>query len=563
MERNSEKHEKYQLEKLGHALVRHKKQMGFLKENPNLALTQVVSLSIVPPLYLFLEHVSSTKELRLIKVHLGSARANSLQPCRIAPLLMTGIAAFVLGALGHGSLPAMQPSSPMAPVLVAAAAPIVQEISDSVPVQAAETMVADVREEVREAATVVSTTPQIITREVELARGDSFAAMLADADVSPDTVDAVIAAFNKVYDHRKLKAGQEATLTFSRLGEEETLTGVTFQPEITREITITRAADGQFAGRVNVTPIERRRFAVKASIHSSLYEAGDREGVPRSVMAALLRAYSHTIDFQRDIHPGDQFEVLYDQPTAKDGTPAGQGVIIYAALVVGGKTKPLYRVTFADGTVDYFDEKGHSIKQALLRTPVDSARVTSGFGMRRHPLLGYSKMHQGVDFGAATGTPIFAAGSGIVEDLGFKGSYGRFILLRHNGKLETAYAHMSRYARGIYPGAKVNQGDVIGFVGTSGRSTGPHLHFEVRMSGRQVNPLSVNMPAGRVLEGKLLAQFKDGQSRIKKEFAGLVEKEEDSKLAHTEKPGFIKASASGSAFSNNKPTSSCGLRGGC
>jgi murein DD-endopeptidase MepM/ murein hydrolase activator NlpD len=275
-----------------------------------------------------------------------------------------------------------------------------------------------------------------------------------------------------------------------------------------------------------VTPIERERIAARGEIRSSLYAAGAREGVPRSVMAAMIRAYSHAIDFQRDLHPGDKFEVLYDQPTAHDGTPVGQGVIIYAAIQLGAKVLPLYRVTFGDGTVDYFDERGKSVKRALLRTPVDGARMTSGFGMRMHPLLGYSKMHQGVDFGAPTGTPIFAAGSGVVEESGWKGSYGKFVLLRHNGRLETAYAHMSRYARGVYPGARVNQGDVIGFVGTTGRSTGAHLHFEVRVDRHQINPLSVNMPTGRVLEGQALAQFKRGQTRIRQEFSTLLGKED-------------------------------------
>jgi len=386
--------------------------------------------------------------------------------------------------------------------------------------------------------------------------------MLTEADVSPEEAQMALAAFNKIYSNKKLKAGQEVTLTFSRRGEEDKLIGITFQPEATKEISITREDGGNFSGRINITPIERRRFAVRASIRSSLYEAGDREGVPRSVMAALIRVYSHTIDFQRDLQPGDKFEVLYDQPTAKDGSPAGQGVIIYAALEVKGKVRQMYRVTFADGTVDYFDERGQSVKQALLRTPVDGVRVTSGFGVRRHPILGYSKMHQGVDFGAPSGTPIFAAGSGIVEEVGFKGSYGRFILLRHNGKVQTAYAHMSRFARGIYPGAKVNQGDVIGFVGSSGRSTGSHLHYEVRVNRHQVNPLSLNMPIGRALEGKLLAQFKEGQKRIRQEFAGLLENKTSLASAQTGTAGFIKASAGTRAF-EDKTTSSCGLRGGC
>jgi hypothetical protein len=150
--------------------------------------------------------------------------------------------------------------------------------------------------------------------------------------------------------------------------------------------------------------------------------------------------------------------------------------------------------------------------------------MTSGFGMRMHPLLGYSKMHKGVDFGAPPGTPILAAGSGVVEEVGFKGAYGRYVRLRHNGKTETAYAHMSRFARNLYAGARVNQGDVIGFVGASGRATGPHLHFEVLLNGDQVNPTNISLPMGRVLEGPALNQFRQGEKRIRQEFVRILGK---------------------------------------
>ncbi|MDD5586281.1 MAG: M23 family metallopeptidase [Alphaproteobacteria bacterium] len=502
----------------------------------------------------------------MIRVHLGSARASSLQPSRITPLLLSGLAAFVIGVAGHAAFPPFVSPEAVETAFVATVAtaqPVINEIAGSAPVQAALAAATGVNREVRQATAAVAPKPEIVTREVELAAGNTFAGMLTDADVSPEDALAVAAALNKVYQHKKLKGGQEVTLAFSRLGDEESLIGVTFQPETTKEVSVVRETGGEFTGSVSPISLDRQRFAVRAEIRSSLYEAGEREGVPHAVMAALLRAYAHAVDFQRDIRPGDKFEVLYDQSTTKNGTPVGQGVIIYAALQVAGKVMPLYRVTFADGTVDYFDERGQSIKRALLRTPVDGAHVTSGYGMRRHPLLGYSKMHQGTDFGAATGTPIFAAGAGIVAEAGFKGSYGRFILLRHNGRIETAYAHMSRFARGMHPGARVNQGDVIGFVGSSGRSTGPHLHYEVRVGRNQINPLSVNLPTGRVLGGKLLAQFRDGQAKIKREFAGLLAKEPSTAVAQTGNASFIKASVSAPAFGNAKPAASCGLRGGC
>lgn len=361
------------------------------------------------------------------------------------------------------------------------------------------------------------------TREGEIDEGQTFADMLADQGVDDATADDAMNALAAVYDLRHLQAGQDVTLNFMRSGNNETLMSAVFQPDDMHEMTVARqSATAPFKGSVRNIPVTRQRIAAEVTIRTTLYEAGDRAGVPHSVMAALIRTYAHDVDFQRDIQPGDSFEVLYDQPTTAKGRAVGEGTIIYAALHVDGRTRPVFRATFSDGTVDYFDERGQSVRRALLRTPVAAARITSGFGMRMHPLLGYSKMHKGVDFGAAIGTPIFAAGDGTVEEIGFKNGYGRYIRIRHGGSMGTAYAHMSRFNANLYRGARVRQGEVIGYVGMSGRATGPHLHFEVLMNNQQVNPLSVKMPAGRMLDGKLLATFKEGEARIRQEFATLL-----------------------------------------
>ena len=454
----------------------------------------------------------------MVYVRLGSVHANTLQIRRTASLLLTGIIILGVGMTGHYYMPSLTGS---ADDFVRAATPVVAELTSSAPVQA----VTETASEVQSlAAAVVAAKPENVTRVVELGQGRTFSRMLLDAAIPQEDSLAAAEALGKVYDHRKLKAGEEVTLSITRLGEQITLNALSFAPEPTKEVSITRQPNGEYLAEMKNTPIERQRVAASGVIKGSLYGAGEREGVPRAIMAALIRAYSHEVDFQRDVQAGDRFEVLYDQPTAKDGTPIGQGVIIYAALVVNGKARPLYRVTFGDGAVDYFDERGRSVKRALLRTPVEGARMTSKFGMRIHPLFGYSKMHKGADFGAPMGTPIYAAGSGVVEMAQFNGAYGRYVRLRHNNRTQTAYAHMSRFAKGMYPGARVNQGDVIGFVGNSGRSTGPHLHYEVMVDRRQVNPMSVSMPVGRVLEGKTLAQFKQGQNKIKQEFHGLLDK---------------------------------------
>ncbi len=486
----------------------------------------------------------------------GFARANSLRPAPVLQLLLAGTLALGVGAAGRYMHPEAsvaafsQAATDVSAAPVAAANTVVRNVIESAPVQA----VADAGSAVAAAVKpIVAPKTEIVTREIEVEHGVTFADLLADADVTPSDALAASSALSKVYDMRHLKSGQELTLSFNKTGMQETLASIAFQPEATQELSIARNAEGGFTANLEMVPVTRQHFAARAEIHSSLYEAGEAAHVPHALMASFMRIYSHAIDFQRDIHPGDRFEILYDQPVTKAGSPAGEGTIIYAALTVAGKVKPVYRVTFNDGTVDYFDERGESIRRALLRTPVAAAHITSGFGMRMHPILGYSKMHQGIDFGAPTGTPIFAAGNGTVVEIGTKGGYGRYIRLRHNGQLETVYAHMSRFGQGLYHGGQVTQGEVIGYVGATGRATGPHLHFEVHVAGKAVNPLSINLPTGRMLEGKLLTAFKQGQSKIQQEFSGLAAKNGQF---------FTRAAADAPAFAI-KQTESCGTKGGC
>jgi len=208
------------------------------------------------------------------------------------------------------------------------------------------------------------------------------------------------------------------------------------------------------------------------------------------------------------VQPGDSFEVLYERIADRSGKTVASGDFLYAAMTLSGKTLRVYRhVVSGTHAAEYFNGHGQSVRKALLRTPIDGARLTSGFGMRTHPILGYSLMHRGVDFGAAPGTPIMAAGDGVVEKAGAEGGFGNMVLLRHNATYETAYAHMSRFAAGIKPGVHVRQGQVIGYVGATGLATGPHLHYEVRINREQVNPLSIKMMPGPKLAGPELRAF--------------------------------------------------------
>ena len=200
------------------------------------------------------------------------------------------------------------------------------------------------------------------------------------------------------------------------------------------------------------------------------------------------------------------------------------GEILYSSLDLSGTSLNVYKFTLEDGTVDdYFDDQGQSVRKALMRTPIDGARLTSTYGNRRHPTLGYTKMHRGVDFGAPKGTPIFAAGDGVVDKLGSHGAYGNYIRLRHGPVYQTAYAHLQKFAQGLHTGKRVKQGDTVGFVGSTGRSTGPHLHYEVLKYGEQVNPLGVKLPSGLLLQGSQLIKFREERRRLLEQFTSQVQ----------------------------------------
>ena len=256
-------------------------------------------------------------------------------------------------------------------------------------------------------------------------------------------------------------------------------------------------------------------------IRNSLFESAAAAGIPYTVTAALIRAFSYDVDFQRDIQPGDRFKVMFNTLVNDGGSRAGD--VQFAELVLSGKSHAIYGVRREDGSVDFFTRDGKSIKKGLLKTPVDGARLTSGFGMRLHPILGFTRMHKGVDFGVPTGTPIYAAGDGTIEFSGWAGGYGRFIKIKHNPHMETAYGHMSRIALTSSVGQHVHQGQVIGYVGMTGDATGPHLHYEVLRDGSQVNPINVTVPPSTGLEGSELVAFQKTADEKEQRFAALTD----------------------------------------
>jgi murein DD-endopeptidase MepM/ murein hydrolase activator NlpD len=366
-------------------------------------------------------------------------------------------------------------------------------------------------------------------RSLIIQEGDTLTGKLLAAGITRTEAAKAIEAMRAHHNPRKLMSNQRVTLLFKKNGTVETFSGFEMYKESTKLLTVSRTDEDSFKGAIKEVIPERRRFALRGVVEDSVYESGLRTGIPASVITTLIKSYSYIVDFQREVKPGDRFEVLFEQPTNDEGLPAGEPTMIYAALQVAGKITPVYRVAMPGGSFEYYDAAGRSIRKGLLRTPVEGARLTSSFGMRLHPLLGFSRMHKGVDFGAPAGAPIYAAGAGIIEEAGYRSGYGRYVRIRHNGSLSTAYAHLSKFGRAITRGTRVGQGDVIGYVGSSGIATGPHLHYEVLVNNKQANPLKVKVTTNAPLEGKQLTAFQTWRAKVHNAFEQLVAEAESGK----------------------------------
>jgi murein DD-endopeptidase MepM/ murein hydrolase activator NlpD len=258
----------------------------------------------------------------------------------------------------------------------------------------------------------------------------------------------------------------------------------------------------------------KKTVLAEGIIKSSLFKAAQKEDIDAEVIVDFARIYGFEIDFQRDIRKNDIFQIVYDKYIDDDGELQKNGEIIYAYMKNKGREIALYRFVDQRGIAGYYQTNGKSIEKALMKTPINGARLSSTYGMRKHPILGYNKMHRGTDFAAPKGTPIMASGSGVIEMSKWNGAYGKYIRIRHNSKYKTAYAHLSGYARGIKKGAKVRQGQIIGYVGSTGRSTGPHLHYEVLVNGKRKNSQRLKLPSGRTLRGEDREKFEISRIKI-------------------------------------------------
>ncbi len=373
------------------------------------------------------------------------------------------------------------------------------------------------------------TTPPVFQISLPVGPGDTLAGMLTGAGVDTQDAQAAISALIKVFNPRRIRRGQKIDVRFrapvpgspeANAPEPGKFIGLSIEPDYNTQLLVERADTGFKASKTEKQLISRPARA-EGTIKSSLYVSGRKAGIPNRVLVELIRAYSWDVDFQRDIREGDTFEVMYDRIFDEQGDQVHSGNIRFAALTLSGKRHPIYLFTMRNGDSDYFDALGQSARKALMRTPIDGARLSSGFGSRRHPILGYNKMHRGVDFAASRGTPIYAAGNGIVVKSGRNGAYGNYVKIRHNSRYDTAYAHMKAINRSARKGMRVKQGQIIGYVGTTGRSTGPHLHYEILIAGRRTNPMKVKMPSGRKLKADMLEDFQVARTVIDSQYAAL------------------------------------------
>jgi murein DD-endopeptidase MepM/ murein hydrolase activator NlpD len=351
--------------------------------------------------------------------------------------------------------------------------------------------------------------PVFIEKTIVLKKNQTLANELVKASIPKKDAYAALHQLRKKYSLRSLPLGQEFTLLFKEpaANEEPVIESLSFY---TKDDKIARVIykDGDFEASVKKRPITVVQQSAVGTISDSLYASASKAGLPAALVPSFANLFAWELDFTRDIRKGDMFSVVYERIVDENGNFIRNGTILAAELTTRKKTHNAYQAIVA-GKREYYDEKGLNKRRSLLRTPLEFSRISSHFNLKRkHPILGYTRAHKGTDFAAPTGTPVKAAGDGVIEMAKWHGGYGRYIRIRHDKKYKTGYAHLSRYARGIKTGKKVRQGQTIGYVGTSGRSTGPHLHYELMRYGTQVNAMREKLPNGKKIPQKHFNTFK-------------------------------------------------------
>jgi murein DD-endopeptidase MepM/ murein hydrolase activator NlpD len=364
------------------------------------------------------------------------------------------------------------------------------------------------------------------TQVVRVGEGDTLRKILQRAGADTWTSRGMIEAARNIFPEANLASGQEVRITLvpslTRRDKKEPARFSIFSGGHDHLVTVSRSAAGEFVASKSPTmgeeianaALDDNDRASTSSVYASVYYAGRLQEVPVDDIMKVMKIHASQTDFRRRLRPGDAIEFFFDmKDDAKPDGPPGE--LLFTSITSGGETYRFYRFRTPDGVVDYYDEKGNNSKQFLMRRPVrGDVRLASGFGMRFHPLLNERRMHTGVDWATSPGTPILAAGTGVIEEAGRKGQYGNYVRIRHPNGYHTAYGHMLRFRKGVQAGAKVRQGEIIGYVGATGLASGPHLHYEVLINSRFVDPLAIQVPRERELSGRVLAEFQKERQRI-------------------------------------------------
>ena len=350
----------------------------------------------------------------------------------------------------------------------------------------------------------------------KLERNETLTGLLTRLGASPSDASAALHTLSgtDLLDSRRLLPGKTQAEAWFEDGQ---LSAVSVRAANDASLLITRGPDDAWDALPLYAKLTPGHMRIEAEIETSIYAAALQLGAEDQQVVDFASAFAYDIDFQREIHPGDRFEILFETFYDERGNAVRNGDVLYAALNGKALQRGFYRFAPSDdGVADYFDQNGESATKFLMKTPINGARISSNFGKRKHPISGFTRLHKGTDFAAPTGTPIYAAGNGTVERASRNGGYGNYIKIKHSRGYETAYAHLSKYAKGIKSGKKVKQGDVIGYVGSTGASTGPHLHYEVYVNGKPVNVMSLKLPNGRKLEEDpaMLEEFKSHKAMV-------------------------------------------------
>lgn len=351
--------------------------------------------------------------------------------------------------------------------------------------------------------------------------GDTLLNILIDVDAVEEDIFQILSATRQVFNPRSIKEGDNVVVYFSvnfdyqkdnldnvkDIKRNVIIQQIEISNSVEEKVVTARNIDGSYSSKIVKIELRRQISKYVGEIENGLFIDGVSLGASATTVMNMINQYGYDIDFQRDLRSGDKFEILVEEFYSTDGSRVKDGNVIFSSIKLRDRQVDIYMYEHR-GEVQYYSPDGYSVKKSLLKTPIHGARVSSRYGMRRHPVLGYSRMHKGVDFAARTGTPILAAGSGVITYRGRKGGYGNYVRIKHDSKYSTAYAHASKFNNKFKKGSRVKQGDVIAYVGTTGRSTGPHLHFEVMVDGKQTNPSKFKATSGTRLQGKDLASFK-------------------------------------------------------